>query len=177
VQAALEDLDDDRFTRFCQYKAAEWSIRSIKRELGFDDVMYEAALARLRALRDQMVEADPEDEEPDVPPDVPAPFLPDEEDEEEPPGPLPPRVSPAPLVPPGAGPTFADEAARRGWLKDQLTKATVSAADLARHLGVDPREFRKYLNAAPKQRKEFRDPAFLTTLTERAATWFARQRS
>lgn len=67
VDAAMDSLDDDRFQRFCQYKAANWPTKLIQRELGFDAALYEAALKRLKEIRDLLAQQASNEAEPDEP--------------------------------------------------------------------------------------------------------------
>ena len=66
-EAAVEveelPLDDDTFLKFCQFKAAEWSAKSIKRELALSEGQYEQAMMRLQGLQPTMGADADEDEE------------------------------------------------------------------------------------------------------------------
>lgn len=63
-EAAVEvedlPLDEETFLKFCQFKAADWSPKLIRRELALSDVQYEQAMTRLQTMRAQAM---PEDDE------------------------------------------------------------------------------------------------------------------
>src|SRR5262249_51164900 len=123
VDEALEELDDDRFMRFCQMKAADWSQRTIMRELGFTQALYDAGMARLRQLRDTM---------------------PEERDEP------PPKRMKADLVEsPQPDPDMLRRKLairERGELVERMKAAKVTQTKLAKHLQITPQEMSNVLS-------------------------------
>ena len=47
-------LDDETFVRFCQFKAADWSPKLIRRELALSETQYEQAMTRLQGMKPRM---------------------------------------------------------------------------------------------------------------------------
>lgn len=73
-------LDDETFGRFCQFKAADWSPKLIRRELALSETQYEQAMTRLQTMKPRM----PEDDDPEAQAEVTNGGTPDHTDAKEP---------------------------------------------------------------------------------------------